>query len=80
MLTWSAIEARLPLMLLFCSLSWLAMVLKRLLSDCALVSSNWREASSLGLADALCMAVKKLCNAAVMPVSAPESRLSIGAT
>ncbi|MNP25404.1 hypothetical protein D3C76_1182120 [compost metagenome] len=66
--------------LLFCSLSWLAMVLKRLLSDWALVSSNWRDASSLGLAAALCMAVKKLFKAPVMPVSASDSMLSSGAT
>lgn len=56
------------------------MVLKRLLSDCALVSSNWRDASSLGLAAELCKALKKLFKAPVMPVSAPDSIWSIGPT
>ena len=42
--------------------------------------SNWREASSVGLAPALCSAVKKLCRAPVIPVSLSDSSLSVGLT
>ncbi|MNV82971.1 hypothetical protein D3C71_1767440 [compost metagenome] len=46
--------------------------------DCALVSSSWREASSVGLAAASCMALKKLFSAAVIPVSLLDRAVSSG--
>ncbi|MNJ54589.1 hypothetical protein D3C77_500380 [compost metagenome] len=77
-MTLSAIDAMLALMLLLCWLSCADRVLKRLARDCALVSNSWREASSVGLAAASCMVLKKLCSAAVMPVSLLDRAVSSG--
>ncbi|MNE42456.1 hypothetical protein D3C80_1365820 [compost metagenome] len=75
-MTCSAMTERLSLTPLFCSLNWLEIELKRLLRACALVMNSCREASSVGLDDTPCRAVKKPCSAPEIPVLLSLSNLS----
>ncbi|MNF11287.1 hypothetical protein D3C80_2124740 [compost metagenome] len=50
--------------------------MKRLLRVCAWVSSNCREATSPGLAEAVCKAEKNAVSTELIPVSRSASNLS----
>ena len=65
------------LMLSFCWLNCEEIELKRLLRVCAWVSNSCRAEVSLGLADAVCTAEKKLLSTALMPVLPSDSNLSM---
>ncbi|MNE83843.1 hypothetical protein D3C80_1806930 [compost metagenome] len=76
LLTWPLKVSSWELMLSFCWLICEEMALKRLLRVCAWVSSNWREATSPGVAEAVCRAEKNAVSTELIPVLLSASSLS----
>ncbi|MOA70278.1 hypothetical protein D3C78_1990420 [compost metagenome] len=56
----------------------MAMVLKRLVSACAPVSTDWREVSSVADVETPCIVVKNFCSTPVRPVLVSDSIESSG--
>ncbi|MNP77863.1 hypothetical protein D3C76_1753760 [compost metagenome] len=76
MFTCPAMVSSWELIVAFCWVSWVLTALKRLLKVCACVSSSCREATSPGLAAAVCRAEKNAVSTELMPVSRSASSLS----
>ena len=75
-MTWPVMVSNWLLMPSFCLFSSVAIELKRLPRVWAMVKTNWRAELSLGLAEDVCNAAKKLFKAAPTPVDLSDSSLS----